>query len=49
MEKGIDHFAVVEKDGKNYMFNPVGRMPKDIEYLRELIRRVAHVYQNPVK
>ncbi len=44
MKKGIDHFAMVEKNGQNYMFDPVGRIPTDLKNLRNLIEKVAVAY-----
>jgi len=45
MKKGIDHFALIEKDGKQFMFNPVNRIPGDIKNIRNLIQKIFEAYK----
>lgn len=44
MEKGIDHFALIEKNGKQFMFDPVSRIPIDIKNLRNLVLKIFEAY-----
>ena len=46
MKKGIDHFAQIKKDGKDFMFNPVGRIPIDIENIRNLVSKIHEAYKD---
>ena len=45
MKKGIDPFALIEKDGKQFVFNPVSRIPTDIKNIRDLIRKIFEAYK----
>jgi hypothetical protein len=47
MKKGIDHFALVKKDGQQFMFDPVGRIPIDVKNLRILIEKIFEAYKKP--
>ena len=45
MKKGAEHFALIEKDGQGYMFDPVGRIPVDMKNLRDLIQKIFDAYK----
>ncbi len=45
MKKGVEHFAMISKNGEQFIFNPVGRISKDIETLRELIKKIYTAYK----
>jgi hypothetical protein len=45
MKKGAEHFALIEKDGQGYMFDPVGRIPVDMKNLRDLIQKIFEAYK----
>ncbi len=45
MKKGIEHFALISKDGQQFMFDPVGRIPTDIKTLRNLIEKIFDAYK----
>ena len=45
MKKGLDHFALIEKDGKEFMFDPVGRIPTDIKNIRDLVQKIFDAYK----
>jgi hypothetical protein len=45
MKKGIDHFALIQKDGQQFMFDPVGRITIDIKNLKGLIQKVFDAYK----
>lgn len=44
MKKGIDHFASVEKDGQQFLFDPVARMDIDSSTFKELIQKIISAY-----
>lgn len=46
MEKGIEHFTLIEKEEKQFMFNPVGRIPIDIKNFRDLVQKIFESYKN---
>lgn len=45
MKKGAEHFALIEKDGQGYMFDPVGCIPVDMKNLRDLIQKIFEAYK----
>ena len=49
MKKGIDHFALIEKDGQQFMFDPVSRINIDLDILRELIQKIVSAYNSQSK
>ena len=44
LKKGLDHFAVVKRDGKEFIMDPVGRIPTDIKNLKDFIEKVVSSY-----
>ncbi|TSC83221.1 MAG: hypothetical protein G01um101419_131 [Parcubacteria group bacterium Gr01-1014_19] len=44
-KKGIDHFALIEKDGQQFMFDPVGRIATDMSNLRNLVQKIFEAYK----
>ena len=45
MKKGIDHFALIKKNGEQFMFDPVGRIPVDIKNIRDLVLKIFEAYK----
>jgi len=45
MKKGIDHFALIQKDGKQFMFDPVRRINIDIKNIRDLVQKIFDAYK----
>jgi hypothetical protein len=45
MKKGIEHFALITKDGQQFMFNPVARIPTDMKNIKDLIRRILEAHK----
>ncbi len=45
MKKGIEHFALIPKDGQQFMFDPVGRIPTDIINIRNLVQKIFEAYK----
>ncbi len=45
MEKIFEHCAIIPKNDKCLIFDPVGRIPKDTETLRELIKKIYTAYK----
>jgi len=45
MKKGIDHFAMIEKNGQQFMFDPVSRITIDMKNLRDLIQKIFETYK----
>jgi len=44
MKKGIDHFALIPKNGQQFIFDPVSRIELDMKNLRGLIQKVFDAY-----
>ncbi len=45
MKKGIDHFALIKKDGAEFIFNPVNRIQIDMNNIQSLIQKVFDAYK----
>ena len=45
MKKGIEHFAIIQKDGQQFMFDPVERIPTDIKNIRDLVQKIFEAYK----
>lgn len=44
-KKGLEHFALVKKGDKQFIFDPVARIPTDMKNLRELIEKISLSYK----
>lgn len=46
MRKGIDCLALIEKNGEQFMFDPISRISIDIKNIRDLIQNVFEAYRS---
>ena len=47
-KKGIEHFATIEKDGQQFIFNPVERIHIDIKNIRDLVQKIFEAYKKHI-